>query len=60
MILEGTSDCLTSRNNILAVGANGSLRLWDVRSWEMFHESKFPGLTALSLHLMANSKYLTI
>ena len=53
--------CLTSTNNILAVASlDGNLQLWDVQSWEELNSMEFRGLSPTSLHLTADSKYLTI
>ena len=50
-----------STNNILAFASKkGVLQLWDVRNWEMFYSQTFEGMTAYSLDLTANTKYLTI
>merc|ERR1712087_459969 len=56
-VLNGRGDCLASTNNILAVGRQGVLQLWDVRIWEMFHSSDFQSLDPKSLHLTSDSKY---
>ena len=52
--------CMSSTNNILATGGDEqTLRLWDVRSWELFHSSKYQ-MQPTSLHLTEDSKFLTI
>ena len=50
---------MASTNDILAIGWNKNLQLFDVRSWEMLHASKFD-LDPNSLHLTADLQYLTI
>merc|ERR1712083_736137 len=46
---NGEIGCMTSTNNILAVGAGKDLlQLWDVRSWEAFYSTTFKGLAAMS------------
>ena len=58
---DAFNQCIASTNNILAVApTDGSLKLWDVRNWEVFHSAQFKGLSTTSLHLTAVSKYLTI
>ena len=55
-IISGTA----SVNNILAVcGWDKMLRLYDVRNWEVFYEQKLE-MTPFSIHLTADSKYVTI
>ncbi len=52
--------CAVSTNNILAVAAwDQSLKLWDVRNWEMFYSTSFH-MDPTSLHLTPDAKYLTI
>ena len=60
--LEITSAFATaSTNNILAAASSsGEIRLWDVRNWDMFYSTKFHGVSARSLHLTTDSKYLTL
>ena len=54
------NQCLASTNNILAVASSdGNLRMWDVRNWEVFHSAQF-SMKPMSLHLTADSKFLTI
>ena len=49
-----------SANNILGTGGDDrTIRLWDVRNWEMFHSSTYK-LQPTSIHLTADFKYLTI
>ena len=58
---SGYIGCMTSTNNILAVASsNGKLQLRDVRNWDVFYSSEFEGLYTYSLHLTADSQYLTI
>ncbi len=54
----------TSTNNILALASGNNnvkkmLRLYDVRSWEMFYSQKYE-MVPMSIHLTSDSKYLTI
>ena len=50
-----------STNDILAFASlEGELQLWDVRNWDTIYSTWFEGLMAYSIHLTANSKYLTI
>merc|ERR1712154_742032 len=52
--------CTTSTNNILAIGSgDGKMRLYDVRSWKMFHSEKYE-MQPFSLNLTADFKYLII
>jgi len=52
--------CTTSVNNIMAVcSVDQTLRLYDVRNWEMFYSQTFD-MTPRSLHLTDDSKYVTI
>ena len=60
---------MASTNNILAVSAvmgyigesrHGTLQLWDVRSWDMFHSTTFDEILPNSRYLTTDLKYLTI
>ena len=51
----------TSTNEILAFASGeGVLQLWDVRNWEMFYSQTFKGMTAYSMDLTVDAKYLAI
>mmetsp|Transcript_42253 Transcript_42253/g.69642 ORF Transcript_42253/g.69642 Transcript_42253/m.69642 type:complete len:711 (-) Transcript_42253:126-2258(-) len=57
---EGSINCLSSKNNILAIGnTKKTLNLWDVRDWQMFYE-KETKVEPTSIHLSEDSKYLTV
>ena len=59
-IQSGSIYCSTSVRSILAVASSGGdLKLWDVRNRETIHSVKFDGLSARSLYLTADTKYLT-
>ncbi len=53
-------NCAVSTNNILGIGSSDkTIRLFDVRTWEMFYSQKYE-MIPNSLHLTADLKYLTI
>ncbi len=58
--LKNWVGCMTSTNNILAVGSGDQmLSLFDVRTWKLFHSIQYQ-MDPYSLHLTPDLKYLTI